>query len=151
MNNLNNEALDAPVYNTMLANTNLNDQQAFGQEAINGDYTSLPCEAFSMASRTNSNSITNVDEFSHKNPMYQSAHVQVNKSKPIVNNDEPYNNVDNSEEGKIQNKNEQKKKKMSICKPSPSSSHIPFPKRHIHTYHTCKCLHQYFNLMNLTL
>lgn len=100
MNNLNNEALDAPVYNTMSANTNLNDQQPFGQGAINGDYTSLPCEAFSMASRTNSNSITNVDEFSHKNPMYQSAHVQV-KSKPIVNNDEPYNNVDNSEEGKI--------------------------------------------------
>lgn len=96
---MDNEALDAPVYNTMLANTNLNDQQPF-QEPINGDYTSLPCEAFSMASRTNSNSIANADEFSHKNPVYQSAHVQV-KSKPIVNSDEPYNNVDNSEEGKV--------------------------------------------------
>lgn len=99
LNNLNNEALDAPVYNTMMANPNLGDQQAFGQDAINGDYTSLPCEAFSMATRTNSNSINNVDEFSHKNPMYQSAHVQV-KSKTIVNNDEPYSNADNSEEGK---------------------------------------------------
>lgn len=83
----------------MLANPNLSDQQAFGQDAINGDYTSLPCEAFSMASRTNSNAITNADEFSHKNPMYQSAHVQVT-SKPIVNNEEPYSNADNSEEGK---------------------------------------------------
>lgn len=102
MNNLDNEALDAPVYNSMLTNTNLNDhhhQQPY-QEAINGDFTSLPCEAFSMASRTNSNSITHIDEFAHKNPMYQSAHVQV-KSKPIVNNEESYNNVENSEEGKV--------------------------------------------------
>lgn len=99
LNNLNNEALDAPVYNTMMANPNLSDQQPFSQDAINGDYTSLPCEAFSMASRTNSNSIANVDEFSHKNPMYQSAQVQA-KSKPIVNSDEPYSNAENSEEGK---------------------------------------------------
>lgn len=97
----------------MLANTNLNDQQPF-QEPINGDYTSLPCEAFSMASRTNSNSITNADEFSHKNPMYQSAHVQV-KSKPIVNSDEPYNNVDNSEEGKVKSR----KTKEKISPPPP--------------------------------
>lgn len=112
---MDNEALDAPVYNSMLANTNLNDQQPF-QEPINGDYTSLPCEAFSMASRTNSNSITNADEFSHKNPMYQSAHVQV-KSKPIVNSDEPYNNVDNSEEGKV--KSRKTKEKISSPPPNP--------------------------------
>lgn len=130
LNNLNNETLDAPVYNTMLANTNLNDQQPFGQEAINGDYTSLPCEAFSMASRTNSNSITNVDEFSHKNPMYQSAHVQVT-SKPIVSNDEPYKNADNSEEGKCQNERNETK---NIFKPL---TIIPPPKanKHTHTSH----------------
>lgn len=68
------------------------------QDGINSDFTSLPCEAFSMASRINNGSIHHDDEFSHKNPMYQSS-VQV-KSKPIVNDDESYH-VDNSEEGKF--------------------------------------------------
>lgn len=66
-------------------------------QPINNDFTSLPCEAFSMASRMTSNSMNNADEFSHKNPMYQSAHVQV-KAKPIMN-DEELCHVENSEEG----------------------------------------------------
>lgn len=80
----------------MLNNPNMNGQPY--QDGINSDFTSLPCEAFSMASRINNGSIHNDDEFSHKNPMYQSAHVQA-KSKPIVNDDESYH-VDISEEGK---------------------------------------------------
>lgn len=95
LNNLDNDALDAPVYNSMLNNPTMNNQPY--QDEMNGDFTSLPCEAFSMPSRLNSNSINTTDEFSHKNPMYQSAHVQV-KSKPIINDDESYH-VDNSEEG----------------------------------------------------
>lgn len=98
MNNLDNEALDAPVYNTMCNNPNLNSQQY--QNGINNDFTSLPCDTFLMASRINNDNPTNdPDEFSYKNPMYQSAHVQV-KSKPIVNDDENYL-VENSEEGEF--------------------------------------------------
>ncbi|XP_031631093.1 putative uncharacterized protein DDB_G0282133 isoform X2 [Contarinia nasturtii] len=95
LNNLDNEALDAPVYNTMCNNPNLNNQP-YHQDGINNDFTSLPCETFLMSSRINSNPTNDEDEFSYKNPMYQSAHVQV-KSKPIINDDENYH-AENSEE-----------------------------------------------------
>lgn len=95
LNNLDNEALDAPVYNTMCNNPTLNNQPY--QDGINNDFTSLPCETFLMSSHINSNQTNVEDEFSYKNPMYQSAHVQV-KSKPIINDDENYH-VENSEEG----------------------------------------------------
>lgn len=99
LNNLDNDALDAPVYNSMLNNANMNGQSY--QDGMNGDFTSLPCEAFSMPSRINSQTDgENMDEFSHKNPMYQSAHVQV-KSKTIITEDVTYH-VDNSEEGERQ-------------------------------------------------
>lgn len=80
----------------MCNNPNLNNQQY--QDGINNDFTSLPCETFLMASRVNSGNANEDDDFSYKNPMYQSAHVQV-KSKPIVNDEETYH-VENSEEGK---------------------------------------------------
>lgn len=82
----------------MMNNPNMNGQQY--QDGINGDFTSLPCEAFSMPSQMNSNSISNTDEFTHKNPMYQSAHVQI-KSRAIMNDEETYL-VDNSDEGIFQ-------------------------------------------------
>lgn len=96
LNNLDNETLDAPVYNTMCNNPNLNNQQY--QDGINNDFTSLPCETFLMSSHGNGGTTNNDDDFSHKNPMYQSAHVQV-KSKPIINEEDHYH-VENSEEGK---------------------------------------------------
>ncbi|XP_055324528.1 uncharacterized protein LOC129579051 isoform X4 [Sitodiplosis mosellana] len=96
LNNLDNEALDAPVYNSMCNNPNLNNQPY--QDGINNDFTSLPCETFLMSSRVNSNCATDDDDqFAYKNPMYQSAHVQV-KSKPIVNDEDIYH-VEHSEEG----------------------------------------------------
>lgn len=124
----------------MLPNTNLNDQHQPYQEAMNGDYTSLPCEAFSMATRTNSNSITNMDEFSHKNPVYQSAHVQVT-SKPIVNNEESYNNIDNSEEGKAKNVEQ---KLTTLIRPP----HRPPPKRTPHIY---ECTHEIHSNISIDL
>lgn len=78
----------------MCNNPNLNQQY---QDGINNDFTSLPCETFLMSSRVNSGSANDNGDFSYKNPMYQSAHVQV-KSKPIINDDENYH-VEISEEG----------------------------------------------------
>lgn len=95
LNNLDNEALDAPVYNTMCNNPNLSTQPY--QDGINNDFTSLPCETFLMSSRVNSDAANDNGDFSYKNPMYQSAHVQV-KSKPIVHDEENYQ-AENSEEG----------------------------------------------------
>lgn len=95
LNNLDNEALDAPVYNSMCNNPNVDNQQ---YQDGNNDFTSLPCETF-LSSRVNSNCATNDgDQFSYKNPMYQSAHVQV-KSKPIPNDEEIYH-VENYEDGR---------------------------------------------------
>lgn len=96
LNNLDNEVLDAPVYNTMCNNPNLSNHPY--QNEINNDFTSLPCDTFLISTRVNDNCTTDEDDqFSYKNPMYQSAHVQA-KSKPIVNDEEIYH-VENTEEG----------------------------------------------------
>lgn len=71
LNNLDNEALDAPVYNSMAAGN--------GQQHTD-DFTSLPCETFLVACRTENDLLTAGDSFRHKNPMYQSAHVQLPSS-----------------------------------------------------------------------
>lgn len=83
----------------MYNNSNLNNQQY--QDGINNDFTSLPCETFLISSRADNNCANNEDdEFTHKNPMYQSAqHVQV-RSKPIVNDEEAYH-FEHSEEGTL--------------------------------------------------
>lgn len=81
----------------MCNNPNLNNQPY--QDGINNDFTSLPCETFLLSSRVNTNCANDENEkFSYKNPVYQSAHVQI-KSKPILNDDEIYH-IEHSEEGK---------------------------------------------------
>lgn len=88
---MDNDALDAPVYNSILKNPNLNQYQ----EANNSDFTSLPCEAF-IASSGAGDWRKEDDDFSYKNPLYQSAHVHI-KAKPIVTEDDDYRNSDEGE------------------------------------------------------
>lgn len=73
LNNLDNEALDAPVYNA-IPGTIINHQ--YGDDS-NQDFASLPCETFLVACRTENDLLPGGDSFRHKNPMYQSAHVQL--------------------------------------------------------------------------
>lgn len=62
LNNLDNEALDAPIYgNTMLNNTYCVD-----------NYASLPCDTFLVACKTESD-LNNSKKFCHRSPLYQSA------------------------------------------------------------------------------
>lgn len=70
LNNLDNEALDAPVYNAIYGS--LAHQYS---DVNNQDFTSLPCETFLVACRTENDLLPGGDSFRHKNPLYQSAHV----------------------------------------------------------------------------
>lgn len=72
---MDNEALDAPVYIAMSNNSNLCSQPY--ADGSNQDFTSLPCEVFLQASRISNGASGEKDTFNHKNPMYQSAHVQL--------------------------------------------------------------------------
>lgn len=67
---MDNEALDAPVFNAIPGS--LAHQYSEGN---NQDFTSLPCETFLVACRTENDFLPGGDSFRHKNPMYQSAHV----------------------------------------------------------------------------
>lgn len=81
---MDNEALDAPVYIAMSNSSNLCSQPY--ADGSDQDFTSLPCEAFLQSSRISNGGASNgMDTFSHKNPMYQSAHVQL---KSAYNEDE---------------------------------------------------------------
>ncbi|XP_037905933.1 uncharacterized protein LOC119648308 isoform X3 [Hermetia illucens] len=79
LNNLDNDALDAPIYagNTttldVTAGSSSTDNQLPGQH----EFTSLPCETFLIACKTESD-LKNEANFSHKNPLHQSFHVQQN-------------------------------------------------------------------------
>lgn len=88
LNNLDNEALDAPVYIAISNNSNLNNQQY--QDGNEQDFTSLPCEAFLTTSRTENGSNNEKDGFCHKNPMYQSAQVQLKSAY----NEEDHGNIE---------------------------------------------------------
>lgn len=65
---MDNEALDAPVYNLI---PNKIDSELH-QHVTNNEFTSLPCEAISMSHALNS-SENYGEEFSYSNPVYQSA------------------------------------------------------------------------------
>lgn len=92
LNNLNNEALDAPVYNSKSNQLNLNSEMH--QHANYNDYASLPCEAMSMSHTFNSKNYG--EEFSYNNPAYQSANI---KSKPNLDPECTYY-IDKPEDGK---------------------------------------------------
>lgn len=79
LNNLDNEALDAPIYTGKIINPNENSSTS---QDINQDFTSLPCETFLVACMTESdlNNSTAEQNFIHKNPMYQSVHVPYNNN-----------------------------------------------------------------------
>lgn len=82
LNNLDNEALDAPVYNAIPGVVSNQHQY---QDDSTQDFTSLPCETFLVACRTESDLRSDGNSFRHKNPMYQSAHVQLPSA--MENND----------------------------------------------------------------
>lgn len=75
LNNLDNEALDAPMYSGTMATDEI--AQNLNMSASSQDFTSLPCETFLVACRTEKDINTEIDSFNYKNPMYQSAHVQL--------------------------------------------------------------------------
>lgn len=78
LNNLDNDALDAPVYNTIPHNP----INQYGSENSQ-DFTSLPCETFLVACRTANDFLPaggGGSSFRHMNPLYQSAHVQLTSS-----------------------------------------------------------------------
>lgn len=85
LNNLDNEALDAPVYTAMSSNAN---NEQYPDLESGQDFTSLPCDAFLVARRTENGIESTGDSFRHKNPMYQSAHVQLQSN--VVNNEKEY-------------------------------------------------------------
>lgn len=70
LNNLNNDALDAPIYNNPI----LSSQQIEGDN--NQNFNSLPCETFLVACKTESDLSSGNKNFNHNNPLYQSAQVQ---------------------------------------------------------------------------
>lgn len=70
LNNLNNDALDAPIYNNPVSNS----QQIDGDN--NQNFNSLPCETFLVACKTESDLSSGNRNFNHNNPLYQSAQVQ---------------------------------------------------------------------------
>lgn len=84
LNNLDNEALDAPIYLTTTNNTltnqnitNIHNNNNNNKEDYQ-DFNSLPCETFLVACMTesdlnNSTRRKTTTNFHHKNPMYQSA------------------------------------------------------------------------------
>lgn len=72
LNNLDNEALDAPMYASGAPGNQL------PTERTAADFASLPCETFLVACRTEQDLVnSSSDSFRHKNPIYQSAHVQL--------------------------------------------------------------------------
>lgn len=71
LNNLDNEALDAPMYVSGAPGNQL------PTERTAADFASLPCETFLVACRTEQDLVHSSDSFRHKNPIYQSAHVQL--------------------------------------------------------------------------
>lgn len=79
LNNLDNEALDAPVYNSMAPSHGGMIGQQHGDDSMQ-DFTSLPCETFLVACRTENDLRSDGGSFRHKNPLYQSAHVQLPSS-----------------------------------------------------------------------
>lgn len=70
LNNLNNDTLDAPIYNNPIASS----QQMEGDN--NQNFNSLPCETFLVACKTESDLSSGNRNFNHNNPLYQSAQVQ---------------------------------------------------------------------------
>lgn len=71
LNNLDNEALDAPIYTGKINNNNIENLE---------NYNSLPCETFLVACMTESDLNVKSEKFCHKNPMYQSAVIQCSSS-----------------------------------------------------------------------
>ncbi|XP_059612237.1 uncharacterized protein LOC132258781 isoform X2 [Phlebotomus argentipes] len=79
LNNLDNELLDAPIY------------QSGGHPAgdASQDFTSLPCETFLVACKTESDLRDIVEaNFNHRNPIYQSAQVQMNREETATSSAE---------------------------------------------------------------
>lgn len=80
LNNLDNEALDAPIYTISQTgnNPNTTNNSNLNNKNINNldDFTSLPCETFLVACKTEKELSSGDHTFCHKNPIYQSAHVQ---------------------------------------------------------------------------
>lgn len=107
LNNLDNEALDAPVYNAIPGSL----AQQYN-DANNQDFTSLPCETFLVACRTENDLLPGGDSFRHKNPLYQSAHVP---SATAISDDT------GSEAGKNGGKYEYKLKLYTWCPHRPGS------------------------------
>lgn len=95
LNNLDNEALDAPVYNPISHNTNLN--YNVPQHMNNTEFASLPCERVLMSNNVNNSNNYGV-EFSYNNPIYQSAYAQVNPKSNL--NFEGTFQADKSRDGK---------------------------------------------------
>lgn len=69
LNNLGNEDLDAPVYNKI--SDQLSEQYSHENSQ---DFTSLPCETFLVACRTENDFEPCTNSFRHKNQHYQSVH-----------------------------------------------------------------------------
>ncbi|XP_055676577.1 uncharacterized protein LOC129785935 isoform X2 [Lutzomyia longipalpis] len=75
LNNLDNEVLDAPIYHQSIPSSKDNPPGDASQ-----DFTSLPCETFLVACKTESDLRDIVEaNFNHRNPIYQSAQLQMNR------------------------------------------------------------------------
>uniref|UniRef100_A0A1L8DKL8 Putative glutamate receptor-interacting protein 1 n=1 Tax=Nyssomyia neivai TaxID=330878 RepID=A0A1L8DKL8_9DIPT len=75
LNNLDNEVLDAPIYHQSRSSSRDNQQGDASQ-----DFTSLPCETFLVACKTESDLRDMLQtNFNHRNPIYQSAQLQMNR------------------------------------------------------------------------
>lgn len=91
LNNLDNAALDAPMYGGVGTGVNGNGATS-NQDGI--DFQSLPCETFLVACRTEKDLINGVgDSFKHKNPIYQSAHVQLSATPSANSSNDPNGEV----------------------------------------------------------
>ena len=77
LNNLDNEALDAPIYSISSKNNPVANLVSI-DECDGQNFTSLPCETILVACKNENdlraNNVRN--SFNYKNPLYQSAHVQ---------------------------------------------------------------------------
>lgn len=88
LNNLDNEVLDAPIYHQSGTSSRGNPQADASQ-----DFMSLPCETFLVACKTESDLREIVEtNFNHRNPIYQSAQVQMNR-------DEVASSSENTDDG----------------------------------------------------
>lgn len=63
-------------------------------DGMGADFQSLPCETFLVACRTENDFVNGVgDSFKHKNPIYQSAHVQLSATPSANSNSDTSGDV----------------------------------------------------------